>query len=116
MDSQLLGTVNANERINGDVFYSITCGNEDEKCMAGIAIAQVTLAKRGPAYNCHLKSFEYSDYYQHWSEDENVNAPKITQMNIKILMEETTPTVTELMFLRATLRLHEFLVDTLLGA
>ncbi|CAD7079234.1 unnamed protein product [Hermetia illucens] len=108
-------TVDADEGLNGDVFYSITGGNEEGRFMIDAATGQVTLARRvdretkssykltivaqdaalkGPLNTTTTISIEVLD--------ENDNAPEFTQTDTKISVKETSPIGTELMRFRAS--------------
>lgn len=117
VDSQLIRvlTTDADEGLNGDVFYSIASGNTDGRFAIDGATGQVTLARRVDresvsVYNLTVVAQDaaikgkLSTMTSIKIEvlDENDNAPEFTQTNIEISVNETTAVGKELMRFRAT--------------
>lgn len=117
IDTQLIRvyTVDADEGLNGDVFYSIESGNNEGRFSIDDATGQITLARKidrevksmyklvivahdaavkGPLSSTTTLTVEVLD--------ENDNAPEFTQTNSQIFVNETTQVGKELMRFRAT--------------
>lgn len=110
-----LYTTDEDEGLNGDVFYSITAGNDEGKFDIDEATGQIVLARSldretiskyaltvtahdaGLTQRLSSSATVYVDVL-----DENDNAPEFTQTNSKISVIETTPINTELIQFRAS--------------
>lgn len=108
-------TIDADEGLNGDVFYSLSEGNDEGKFTIDEATGQLSLAKQldresVPKYELTVVAHD-AGLQQRLSSstvvtievlDENDNAPEFTQTESRISVKETTPVATELMQFRAT--------------
>ncbi|KAF2894632.1 hypothetical protein ILUMI_11530 [Ignelater luminosus] len=110
-----LYTTDADEGLNGDVFYSIASGNEDGRFEIDEATGQIVLARSLDrettskyrltviAHDAGLsKRLSSSTTVSIEVLDENDNAPEFTQTESKISVIETTAINTELVQFRAT--------------
>ncbi|XP_044747791.1 cadherin-related tumor suppressor [Coccinella septempunctata] len=108
-------TTDSDEGLNGDVFYTITDGNEDGKFVVDDATGQISLGKpldRETKSVYHLtviahdaaitKQLSSSTTVYVEVLDENDNAPEFTQTSSRISIIETTPIGTELIQFRAS--------------
>lgn len=108
-------TVDADEGLNGDVFYYISDGNDDGKFAIDGATGQVSLVKSLDrettstykvtviAHDAGVKNkLSATTTISVDVLDENDNEPEFTQTNTHISVNETTPIGTELMRFRAT--------------
>ncbi|KAK9886909.1 hypothetical protein WA026_019166, partial [Henosepilachna vigintioctopunctata] len=108
-------TTDADEELNGDVFYNIDGGNDEGKFLIDEATGQITLARaldRETKSEYHLtviaqdagiyKKLSSSTTVQIEVLDENDNAPEFTQTDSKISIVETTSTGTKLIQFRAS--------------
>lgn len=108
-------TKDADEGLNGDVFYYISDGNYDEKFAIDGATGQLSLLKMLDretmatykvtviAHDASLKNkLSATTTISVDVLDENDNEPEFTQTNTHISVNETTPVGTELMHFRAT--------------
>lgn len=117
VESQLIRvlTTDADEGLNGDVFYSISSGNSDGRFAIDEATGQVTLARRVDRETVSVYTLivvaqdaavrgRLSTMTSVKIEvlDENDNAPEFTQTNTQISVNETTSVGKELMRFRAT--------------
>lgn len=110
-----LYTTDADEGLNGDVFYLIESGNDEGRFDIDEATGQIFLAKSldremvskytltviahdaAPTNRLSSSTTVYIDVL-----DENDNAPEFTQTDTRISVVETTPVDTELIQFRAT--------------
>ncbi len=117
IDTQLIRvyTIDADEGLNGDVFYSIESGNDEGRFNIDDATGQITLARN---IDREVKSMYKLVIVAHDAAvkgrlsstttltidvlDENDNAPEFTQTNSQIFVNETTQVGKELMRFRAT--------------
>lgn len=110
-----LYTTDADEGLNGDVFYSIDSGNDDGRFEIDEATGQIVLARNLDretiskytltviAHDAGLsKRLSSSATVYVEILDENDNAPEFTQTDSKISVIETTPINTELIQFRAS--------------
>ncbi|XP_018326726.1 cadherin-related tumor suppressor-like [Agrilus planipennis] len=109
-----LFTSDADEGLNGDVFYSIMNGNEDKRFEIDEATGQITLARNLDreqaskytlsviASDAGTSSLSSTTTVSIEVLDENDNAPEFTQTSSKISIVETMAVSTELMQFRAT--------------
>lgn len=110
-----LYTTDADEGLNGDVFYSIVNGNAEKRFEIDEATGQITLARSldretNSKYMLTVLAHDAGITKQLTSTttvtidvlDENDNAPEFTQTNSRISVIETTPINTELIQFRAT--------------
>lgn len=108
-------TSDADEGLNGDVFYSITSGNDDDCFTIEEATGQIILSKildRETVSNYmltvvardagQLKQLSSTTTVTVEVMDENDNSPEFTQTHSKISVIETTPINKELIQFRAT--------------
>lgn len=108
-------TIDADEGLNGDVFYFIESGNEEGNFHIDDATGQITLAKAidrevQSMYKLVIVAHDAAVKGQLSSTtsltvdvlDENDNAPEFTQTNSQISVNETTQVGKELMRFRAT--------------
>lgn len=117
IDTQLIRvyTIDADEGLNGDVFYNIESGNVDGCFAIDDATGQVTLARHLDretiaAYKLVVVAHDAALKHRLSSTttiqidvlDENDNAPEFTQTNTQISVNETTQVGRELMRFRAT--------------
>lgn len=118
IDTQLIRvfTVDADEGLNGDVFYNIEGGNADGRFAVDDATGQVTLAKYLDretvsmyrlvvvAHDAAIRGSRLSSTTTVQIDvlDENDNAPEFTQTNTKISVNETAAVGRELMRFRAS--------------
>lgn len=117
IDTQLIRvyTVDADEGLNGDVFYSIESGNDEGRFAIDDATGQITLARKidrevKSMYKLVIVAHDAAVKGQLSSTttltidvlDENDNAPEFTQTNSQIYVNETTQVGKELMRFRAT--------------
>ncbi|KAJ8919347.1 hypothetical protein NQ315_003931 [Exocentrus adspersus] len=110
-----LYTSDADEGLNGDVYYSIVGGNDDSRFDIDEATGQITLARSldretNSKYTLTVVAHDAGLTKQLTSSttvsidvlDENDNAPEFTQTNTKISVNEMTLVNTELIQFRAT--------------
>ncbi|KYB27849.1 cadherin-related tumor suppressor [Tribolium castaneum] len=110
-----LFTSDADEGLNGDVFYSIVQGNDDGRFTIEEATGQIILSKildRETVSNYlltvvardagQMRQLSSTTTVSVEVMDENDNSPEFTQTNSKISVIETTPVNTELIQFRAT--------------
>ncbi|KAF5275554.1 hypothetical protein FQR65_LT04157 [Abscondita terminalis] len=110
-----LYTTDADEGLNGDVFYSIANGNDDGRFEIDEATGQIVLARpldreTISKYTLTVIAHDAGLYKRLNSSttvsvevlDENDNAPEFTQTESKISVIETTPINTELIHFKAT--------------
>lgn len=110
-----LYTSDADEGLNGDVFYKIVGGNTEGKFEIDDATGQISLAgcldrENTLKYTLTVVAHDAGLTKQLSSSttvsievlDENDNAPEFTQTNSKITVSETTPINTELIQFKAT--------------
>lgn len=109
-----LYTTDDDEGLNGDVFYSISAGNEDNRFDIDEATGQIVLARSLDretkskytltviAHDAGINRLSSSATVYVDVLDENDNAPEFTQTSTKISVIETTPVNTELTRFRAT--------------
>lgn len=117
VDSQMIRvyTTDADEGLNGDVFYSIEGGNSDGRFAIDEATGQVTLARQVDretvaiyhlivvAHDAAIKDrLSATTTIQIDVLDENDNAPEFTQTHTQISVNETTTIGKELMRFRAS--------------
>lgn len=117
VDSQLIRvlTTDADEGLNGDVYYSIASGNADGRFAIDEATGQVTLTRSVDretvsSYNLIVIAHDAAIRGRLTTKaaikievlDENDNAPEFTQTNTQISVNETTAVGKELMRFRAT--------------
>ncbi|XP_055921859.1 cadherin-related tumor suppressor [Eupeodes corollae] len=108
-------TIDADEGLNGDVYYSIIDGNQDGRFAIDDATGQVSLAKQLDretkatykltvvARDAALKGqLSASTTISVEVLDENDDAPEFTQTDTQISVKETSPIGTELMKFRAS--------------
>lgn len=108
-------TVDADDGLNGDVFYHISDGNENGKFSMDDATGQLTLAKKLDRETTSLYKLKIVAHDASLSVklsasatitievlDENDNAPEFVQTNSNISVIETTQLGTELIKFRAT--------------
>lgn len=108
-------THDADEGLNGDVFYYICDGNNDGKFAIDGATGQVSLVKtldREATSTYTVTVIAHDANVKHKLSatatinievlDENDNEPEFTQTNTHVCVNETTPLSTELMRFRAT--------------
>lgn len=110
-----LFTTDADEGLNGDVFYSIEKGNEEGRFEIDEATGQIVLAKTldreiVSKYTLTIVAHDAALINKLTSStsvyvdvlDENDNAPEFTETSSRILVNETTPINTELVQFKAT--------------
>ncbi|CAH1187899.1 unnamed protein product [Phyllotreta striolata] len=110
-----LYTTDADEGLNGDVFYKIIAGNDDGKFNIDEATGQITLSKlldreTNANYKLTILAHDAGFGNQLTSTtvvsvdilDENDNAPEFVQSESKIRVSETTSVNTELIQFKAT--------------
>ncbi|KAK4886263.1 hypothetical protein RN001_002534 [Aquatica leii] len=110
-----LYTTDADEGLNGDVFYFIANGNEDRRFEIDEATGQIVLSRpldreTTSKYTLTVIAHDAGLYKRLNSSttvsvevlDENDNAPEFTQTESKISVIETTPINTELIHFKAT--------------
>lgn len=108
-------TVDADEGLNGDVFYNIESGNGEGRFSIDDATGQITLARKidrevKSTYKLVIVAHDAAIHGQLSSNttltidvlDENDNAPEFTQTNSQIFVNETTQVGKEIMRFRAT--------------
>lgn len=108
-------TTDADEGLNGDVFYTLSAGNEEGRFYIDEATGQITLARTldretTSKYTLTVVAFDAAMNNRLSSSatvlvdvlDENDNAPEFTQTNSRISVLETTQVNTELIQFRAT--------------
>ncbi|XP_060531934.1 cadherin-related tumor suppressor [Cylas formicarius] len=110
-----LYTSDADESLNGDVYYSILSGNEDRRFEIEDATGQIILARpldreTTPKYTLTIQARDAGLSKQLTATttvvvdvlDENDNAPEFTQSEVQISISEITPVNTEVMHFRAS--------------
>lgn len=108
-------TIDADEGLNGDVYYSIESGNEEDGFFIDKATGQITLAKNLDreildSYELTVVAHDAGSTSQLSSSatvyinvlDENDNSPIFIDNQMKIAVDETTLINTELLRFRAT--------------
>lgn len=108
-------TSDADEGLNGDVYYSIVAGNEEGRFTIDEATGQISLERKLDRETTARYSLTVVAHDAGFSErlsssatvfvdvlDENDNAPEFTQTDTRISVLETTPVNTELVQFRAT--------------
>lgn len=108
-------TTDSDEGLNGDVFYSLTDGNEDQKFSIDEATGQITVAKKLDrelvdkyfltvvAYDAGVtKRLSSSTVVEITILDENDNPPDFVQTSTNISVIETSQINTEIMRFHAT--------------
>lgn len=108
-------TSDADEGLNGDVFYTLAAGNEEGRFYIDEATGQITLARNLDRETTSKYTLTVVAYDAGMNErlsssatvtvdvlDENDNAPEFTQTDSRISVKETTPVNTELIQFRAT--------------
>ncbi|XP_059476479.1 cadherin-related tumor suppressor [Neocloeon triangulifer] len=108
-------TVDADEGLNGDVFYAITSGDDEHRFAMDEATGQITLARTldretQARYDLQVSAFDAGEGVTLTATatvrvdvlDENDNAPEFSQSEARIAISETTPVNTKLVQFRAT--------------
>lgn len=108
-------TTDADEGLNGDVFYTLSSGNEEGRFTIDEATGLITVIRnldRETTSKYTLTVIAYDAGMNHRLSssaivtvdilDENDNAPEFTQTDSRISVKETTPINTELIQFRAT--------------
>jgi Cadherin domain len=117
LNSQVLRvyTVDADEGLNGDVFYAITGGDDEQRFAMDEASGQITIAKNldretQARYDLQISAYDAGEGVTLTATatvrvdvlDENDNAPIFTQSEARISIPETTLVHTKLVQFRAT--------------